>query len=314
LLFASIAQSRRGARGGDRGQRIDPGSQATKAAFAAELEAWRRGGRVRRLWAGDPSLWTSTDEDKWLGWLTIVDNELDDVQALQAYADEVKRDGFTDIVLMGMGGSSLGPEVLSQTFGQLSGWPRFHMLDSTDPAQVKAIEDAVTLETTLFIVQSKSGSTLEPNIFTDYFFDRVASAQGKDKAGRQFVAVTDPGSSMETRAKDSGFAHVFYGVPSIGGRYSVLSRFGSGGGHGRRCASVPRGHSANGARLRSRRSAEREPRRRARRRLGRRRLETGPRQGHHHRLARHRRRGRLAGATPGREHGQAGQRPDPPRR
>ncbi len=226
-LFGSIAESRRKALGESaRTQTIDPGSDAAKAAFDAEMEAWRKDGRIRRLWAGDKTLWTSADEDKWGGWLTIVDDELGDASALQTFADQVKRDGFTDIVLMGMGGSSLGPEVLSDTFGQIAGWPRFHMLDSTDPAQVKAVEDAVTLEKTLFIVQSKSGSTLEPNIFTDYFFGRVSAVRGKDKAGAHFVAVTDPGSSMEKRAKDNGFAHIFYGVPSIGGRYSVLSKFG----------------------------------------------------------------------------------------
>ena len=125
-----------------------------------------------------------------------------------------------------MGGSSLGPEVLSQTFGRQSGWPRFHMLDSTDPSQIKAIERAVDLGKTLFIVSSKSGGTLEPNIFMDYFLDRVGALRGKDKAGAHFVAVTDPGSSLERRAKQLGFAHIFYGLPSIGGRYSVLSKFG----------------------------------------------------------------------------------------
>ena len=100
------------------------------------------------------------------------------------------------------------------------------MLDSTDPTQIKAIEQAVDLSKTLFIVSSKSGSTLEPNIFLDYFLDRVSAECGRDKAGEHFVAVTDPGSSLERRAKQLGFAHVYYGVPSIGGRYSVLSKFG----------------------------------------------------------------------------------------
>ena len=190
------------------------------------MEAWRRDGRIRRLWAGDKSLWTGTDEDKWLGWLHVVEQELADLGQLNSFAKEVKRGGFTDVVLLGMGGSSLGPEVLSQTFGRQSGWPRFHMLDSTDPSQIKAIERAVDLGKTLFIVSSKSGGTLEPNIFMDYFLDRVGAVRGKDKAGAHFVAVTDPGSSLERRAKQLGFAHIFYGVPSIGGRYSVLSKFG----------------------------------------------------------------------------------------
>ena len=125
-----------------------------------------------------------------------------------------------------MGGSSLGPEVFGETFGRQAGWPRFHMLDSTDPAQIKTIEQAVDLGKTLFIVSSKSGSTLEPNIFLDYFLDRVGALRGKDKVGAHFVAVTDPGSSLERRARQLGFAHIFYGVASIGGRYSVLSKFG----------------------------------------------------------------------------------------
>ena len=197
-----------------------------KAAFDAEMEVWRKDGRIRRLWAGDKSLWTGTDEDKWLGWLHIVEQELADVDRLRGFAEEVKQRGFTDLVLLGMGGSSLGPEVFGETFGRQAGWPRFHMLDSTDPAQIKAIEQAVDLGKTLFIVSSKSGSTLEPNIFMDYFLDRVGAVRGKDKAGEHFVAVTDPGSSLERRAKQLGFAHIFYGVPSIGGRYSVLSKFG----------------------------------------------------------------------------------------
>jgi transaldolase/glucose-6-phosphate isomerase len=129
-------------------------------------------------------------------------------------------------VLLGMGGSSLGPEVLSETFGPQSGAARFHMLDSTDPAQIQAIDDAIKVETTLFITSSKSGGTLEPNIFTDYFVDRLGAALGKDKAGEHFVAVTDPGSPLDKRAKALKFSHIFYGLPSIGGRYSVLSRFG----------------------------------------------------------------------------------------
>src|SRR5664280_3032738 len=226
-LCGAIARQRRALLEGDRASmEIGPGSPEMKAAFDAEMEVWRAGGRIRRLWAGDTSLWAGTDEDKWLGWLNIVEQELTDIDRLLAFAKEVKQSGFTDLVLLGMGGSSLGPEVFGETFGRQSGWPRFHMLDSTDPAQVKAVEQAVALKKTLFIVSSKSGSTLEPNIFLAYFFDRVCAVRGKDKAGEHFVAVTDPGSSLERRAKQLGFAHIFYGVASIGGRYSVLSKFG----------------------------------------------------------------------------------------
>jgi transaldolase/glucose-6-phosphate isomerase len=226
-LFGAIARQRRALLEGDRANmEIGLGSPEMKAAFDAEMEAWRAGGRIRRLWVGDTSLWAGTDEDKWLGWLNIVEQELADIDRLTAFAKDVKQGGFTDLVLLGMGGSSLGPEVFGKTFGRQANWPRFHMLDSTDPAQIKAIEQAIDIGKTLFIVSSKSGSTLEPNIFMDYFHNRVCVVRGKDKAGEHFVAVTDPGSSLEQRAKQLGFAHIFYGVASIGGRYSVLSKFG----------------------------------------------------------------------------------------
>ncbi|MGB9323203.1 MAG: bifunctional transaldolase/phosoglucose isomerase, partial [Pseudolabrys sp.] len=226
-LFGAIARHRRTLGGGDRGKFvIGLGTSELKSAFDEEMENWRKKGRIRRLWAGDKSLWTGTDEDKWVGWLHIVEEELADVDRLQGFAEEIKKRGFTDLVLLGMGGSSLGPEVMAETFGRQPGWPRFHVLDSTDPAQIRAIERAVDLGNTLFIISSKSGSTLEPNIFMEYFFDRVGAVRGKEKAGEQFVAVTDPGSSLEGRARQLGFAHIFHGVTSIGGRYSVLSKFG----------------------------------------------------------------------------------------
>jgi transaldolase/glucose-6-phosphate isomerase len=226
-LFGAIARRRRSLRDGDRARfAIGLGSPELKAAFEQEMEVWRKEGRIRRLWVGDKALWTGTDEDKWLGWLNIVPEELADIDRLKNFAGETKKRGFTDLVLLGMGGSSLGPEVLAESFGPQPGWPRFHMLDSTDPAQIRAIEEAIDLGTTLFIVSSKSGSTLEPNIFLDYFFERVGAVRGKDKAGEQFIAVTDPGSSLERRAKQLLFAQIFYGSPSIGGRYSVLSKFG----------------------------------------------------------------------------------------
>jgi transaldolase / glucose-6-phosphate isomerase len=190
------------------------------------MEVWREGGRIRRLWGGDKALWTGSDEDKWAGWLHIVEQELADLDRQRGFSEQVKEAGFTDVVLLGMGGSSLGPEVLGETFGRQAGWPRFHMLDSTDPAQIKAIERSIDLGKTLFIVSSKSGSTLEPNIFLDYFLDRVGEVKGKDKAREQFIAVTDPGSPLERRAIELRFTCVFHGAPSIGGRYSVLSKFG----------------------------------------------------------------------------------------
>src|SRR5262249_25728492 len=133
---------------------------------------------------------------------------------------------FSHVLLLGMGGSSLGPEVMRKTFGKVPGFPELHVLDSTDPAQVKAAESAVDLAHTLFVVSSKSGSTLEPNIFEQYFFDRVARAVGPGEAGKRFVAITDPHSKMQHVAEGDGFRRVFFGWPSIGGRYSVLSDFG----------------------------------------------------------------------------------------
>ena len=225
-LFSSVAGHRREDLGDAKPRmEIIPGSDEAKAAFDAETETWRKEGLIRKLWAMDKSLWTSEDEDKWGGWLDIVAKELAD-PALHAFAEDVKKTGFTDVVLLGMGGSSLGPEVLSETFGQIEGAPRFHMLDATDPQQIHTLDAAIEIKTTLFITSSKSGGTLEPNIFTDYFLDQLEKAVGKDKVGEHFVAVTDPGSPFEKRAKDLKFRHIFYGVPSIGGRYSVLSKFG----------------------------------------------------------------------------------------
>ncbi|HXU99757.1 MAG TPA: bifunctional transaldolase/phosoglucose isomerase, partial [Caulobacteraceae bacterium] len=188
-----------------------------EAAAKAAKEGW-----TRRLWAKDASLWTGADEAKWLGWL---DPAIDEA-ALRALADEVKAAGYGHAVLLGMGGSSLGPEVLARTFGPAAGHPRLLVLDSTDPDQIGRIEGRIDLAKTLFIVSSKSGSTLEPDILHRYFYAKVSAAIGADKAGARFIAVTDPGSNLEKAARDDGFAHVFHGDPAIGGRYSVLSNFG----------------------------------------------------------------------------------------
>jgi transaldolase/glucose-6-phosphate isomerase len=226
-LLGVIARRRRILIEGDRtGLEIGPGSAEMKTAFDEEMEVWRKDGRIRRLRAAAKSLWTATDEDQWLGWLRIVEEELSDIDRLHDFAKEVQQSGFKDVVLLGMGGSSLGPEVLGETFGRQSGWPRFHMLDGTDPEEIRAIEWEIDLAKALFIVSSKSGGTLEPKIFLDYFFNRVGAMQDMTAPGDHFVAVTAPGSSLERRAGELRFAHVFYGAPSIGGRYSVLSAFG----------------------------------------------------------------------------------------
>lgn len=187
-----------------------------------QVAEWNLAGNTSRLWDKDPSLWTGSDEAQWLDWLGIAEQELGKVQTYLDLQVDIEEAGFTDILLMGMGGSSLCPEVLAKTFGR----PNFHILDSTVPAQVKSIEDTLDLTKTLFIVASKSGSTLEPNCFKQYFYDRLSRAVGTDKAGRQFIAITDPGSKMEAVAKEDGFRHIFFGEPGIGGRFSALSSFG----------------------------------------------------------------------------------------
>jgi transaldolase / glucose-6-phosphate isomerase len=184
------------------------------------IESWNIDNKISRIWSKDASIWTSDDESKWLGWLDIVGQEVGDLAKYRDLVNDIEQAGFSHILLMGMGGSSLCPEVLAITFGKTN----FHILDSTVPAQVKAIEDKIDLANTLFIVASKSGSTLEPNCFKQYFFDRVS--QVSDKPGQQFIAITDPGSKMEQVAKDDGFRHIFYGKPEIGGRFSALSAFG----------------------------------------------------------------------------------------
>jgi transaldolase/glucose-6-phosphate isomerase len=195
-------------------------------AVAVSLEVWRRDGNVRRLWAGDASLWTGADEAKWLGWLDIAKEQSARVDSLLRLAGDVSRQGFSHAVLLGMGGSSLGPEVFAETFGHQNGHPELLVLDSTDPAQIRTIESKIDPARTLFIVSSKSGSTLEPNILKQYFFECAKRAVGADEAGSRFIAITDPGSKLQTIAERDRFRRIAFGIPSIGGRYSVLSDFG----------------------------------------------------------------------------------------
>jgi transaldolase/glucose-6-phosphate isomerase len=197
-----------------------------QAALAASLEDWKKNNKVARLWQKDASLWSNADEGKWLGWLTITDEQLANLNTLKQFAAEVKKAKFKHMLLLGMGGSSLCPEVLRMTFGKIAGFPELHVLDSTDPAQIKAIEKKLDLKKTLCIVSSKSGSTLEPNIFKQYFFERVGKAVGDQVVGSRFIAVTDPGSKMQQVAEDDKFWKIFAGDPTIGGRYSALSNFG----------------------------------------------------------------------------------------
>jgi transaldolase / glucose-6-phosphate isomerase len=193
---------------------------------AASLEDWKKNNKVARLWQKDASLWSGADESNWLGWLTITEEQLARIDVLEQIANAIKKARFKHALLLGMGGSSLCPEVLRMTFGKVKGYPELHVLDSTDPAQIKAVEAKLDLKSTICIVSSKSGSTLEPNIYKQYFFERVKAKVGEKEVGSRFIAITDPGSKMQQVAEGDKFRKIFMGVTSIGGRYSALSNFG----------------------------------------------------------------------------------------
>ncbi|HMV87861.1 MAG TPA: bifunctional transaldolase/phosoglucose isomerase [Blastocatellia bacterium] len=191
----------------------------------AEAEQW-----MRKLWRKDAALWKSEEEHQKiiknaLGWVTVVEQVIAQADELAAFSARVRNDGFEHVMLLGMGGSSLCPEVFRRTFGKIPGYPELHVLDSTDPATVAAFEAKVDLAKTLFIVASKSGSTVEPLMFYKYFYNRLTEIKG-DRAGENFITVTDPGTKMEQSAKDDKFRRIFLNPADIGGRYSALSFFG----------------------------------------------------------------------------------------
>mgnify|MGYP001222471589 CR=1 FL=1 len=190
------------------------------------IKNWQSDNSAKKLWDKDASLWTGADESKWLDWLNIVDSQLAEVEKLKKLSQEIKDAKFKYALLLGMGGSSLCPDVLRSTFAAQAGYPELHVLDSTDPQQVKAAEKAIDVKQTIFIVSSKSGTTLEPNIFEQYFWQKTVEAVGEEKAGSHWIAVTDPGSKLQALAEKKKFRHVFLGLPGIGGRYSALSNFG----------------------------------------------------------------------------------------
>ena len=196
----------------------------------AKLKELREQGCIRRLWAKDPSLWHrdpghQTVIANALGWLHIIEQQVHHTGRIKAVAETIRSEGFKHVLLLGMGGSSLCPEVCRMTFGVLPGYPELHVLDSTVPSQVRSFEQRVDLAKTLCIVSSKSGSTTEPLVFYRYFFDRMQKVKGS-KAGENFMVITDPGSLLEHLARESGFRDIFLGAPDIGGRYSALSNFG----------------------------------------------------------------------------------------
>jgi transaldolase/glucose-6-phosphate isomerase len=225
LLEAVNMRAKKGAPSGAKNLSYKLPADLDKEVQAA-LDDWKKNDKVKRLWARDASLWTNSDESKWLGWLGIVEDQLANLAPFKRLAAEASSGQFKDVVLLGMGGSSLCVEVLDLTFGHFVGHPQVHVLDSTDPAQVRAVESQIDLGKSLFIVSSKSGSTLEPNIFKQYFYERVKQTVGEAEAGKRFIAVTDPGSKLQQVAERDSFRHIFFGLPSIGGRYSALSNFG----------------------------------------------------------------------------------------
>ncbi len=193
-----------------------------RAAVAEKLALAEADGVARRLRSGDATLWgpAGTPEiANRLGWLTIAERMLAELDGVESFAEEVRDAGITDVVLLGMGGSSLAPEVLRRTFGEQPGHPRLQVLDSTDAARIRAVQDAVDPHNTLFIVSSKSGGTIEPLSLFAHFWSLTGS-------GSNFAAVTDPSSGLAALAEERGFRRTFFGDPDIGGRYSALSAFG----------------------------------------------------------------------------------------
>jgi transaldolase/glucose-6-phosphate isomerase len=206
---------------------ISLGKNPAPDAALAELAA---SGFLAKLWAHDPAPWSEDAHhvqiiEHALGWLDFPKRVRERAADLTAFATEMKS-LYAHVVVLGMGGSSLAPDVLRETFGKIAGYPQLHVLDSSDPAQIATLEASLDLPRTLFIVASKSGTTTEPEAFFRYFYDRVQKLVGAHSAGKQFVAITDPNTQLGSEAKEAGFVRIFENDPDIGGRYSALSYFG----------------------------------------------------------------------------------------
>jgi len=191
------------------------------------LSSWKKMNFSRRLWDKDPTLWASpqtpgiTDR---LGWLNLPELMFDKIPEMEAFAENVKAEGFTHVVLLGMGGSSLAPEVFQRTFGNKNGFPELIVLDTTHPVAVNSLEKRLDLDRSLFLVSSKSGTTVEPLSFFRYFWNKVG--QSTKTPGRHFVAITDPGTPLASLARERNFRRIFLAYPEVGGRYSALTEFG----------------------------------------------------------------------------------------
>ncbi len=201
--------------------------QPLQTVVESALEELADGQVVERLWAKDHTLWNPdpADIDDRLGWLTVAEQMREHIGALRTFARSAKDSGYRDVVLLGMGGSSLGPEVLRGTFGSAPGFPRLWVLDSTVPQVILEVTQAIQPTRTLFIVASKSGGTIEVMSLFAHFWELVSRTKG-NRGGAQFIAITDPGTSLEKLASERGFWQTFANPPDIGGRYSVLSYFG----------------------------------------------------------------------------------------
>ncbi|MGH9338568.1 MAG: bifunctional transaldolase/phosoglucose isomerase [Acidobacteriota bacterium] len=198
-----------------------------QAPVAKRIQEWQEQCLARRMWTKDYTIWSATPAPEItdrLGWLTLPEMMHEHVDTLKAFADEVRTHRFRQVLLLGMGGSSLAAEVFQKVFKNARGYPKLFVLDSTHPAAVRTMEKQLDLARTLFLVSSKSGKTLEPLSFYRYFRERVG--QASSSAGRQFVAITDPHTSLEALARQEGFRRIFTAPEDIGGRYSALSVFG----------------------------------------------------------------------------------------
>ncbi len=185
---------------------------------------------LKRLWEKDPSVWKRDPAEQGeivarLGWLDAVSKMKKESANLKAFSEEIRSEGIVDVVLLGMGGSSLAPEVFQKICGNRAGFPKLTVLDSTDPARVKDVESSADLSKTLFIVSSKSGGTVELVSFLKYFYEKM-KALFPETPGNHFIAITDPGSPLEETAKKMGFRKIFLGYPDVGGRFSALTPFG----------------------------------------------------------------------------------------
>jgi len=203
-------------------------NQAEADALIARSE-WNEVDIAAKLYGKDSSLWSNepavqADVAAFLGWVDAPLRTRTQVPAISEFVDEIKASGFTDAIVLGMGGSSLSSLMFSQAFPNLGGL-KLHVLDSTNPADVQRVRDAVPLKTTLIIVASKSGTTIEPLAFEEFFYAQLQQELG-DQASRHMVAITDPGSQMEQRATERDYHKIFLGEPAVGGRFSVFTVFG----------------------------------------------------------------------------------------